>query len=435
MRHLSDVFYLLTGLALSPLVLYRALRHGRYRKGWGHRFGHISRPSPQDPCIWLHAVSVGETNAAQGIIGQLQQRYPRHDVVVSTTTDTGYARAKQLFSDTCTVIYFPLDISWVMSRAFRQLNPCLCLLMELEVWPNFMHTAQQQQVPVVVVNGRISDNSYKSYKRFRALLRNAFDRLTLALVQTAEYAERFQDIGCHPDRVVVTGSIKYDTAEIVDSIEGAAEIAQQLCLAEDQPIWVAGGTGDGEEPLILEAYRDLLNLDAGTNLRLIVVPRKPERFDTVAQMIEQAGFTVQRYSPIKTGQVQATPDPKAVILGDTMGDLRKFYSLASVSFVGRSLVPMGGSDMMEVAALGKPTLFGPFTQNFRQTVRALLAGHGAIEVADKDELRLAVLRCLQDVGYAQQLGRNGQQVIRENQGATEKTLTHLAKILPTENNG
>lgn len=429
MRYIVDLVYFLMGIAYCPMILYKAWRFGRYRRGWGHRFGRVSRSQQQKPCIWLHAVSVGETNAAQGLVRQLQMQFPTHEMMISSTTDTGYARARQLFGDTCEVFYFPLDLSWVMSRVFRCLRPSLCLLMELEVWPNLMVIASRYNVPVIVVNGRMSDRSFKVYRRFRLLLKPTFARVFRALVQTSEYGERFVTLGCPVERVMVTGSLKYDTALVTDRIAGAEEMALQLHLTGTSPILVAGGTGDGEESLILEAYRMLHSISAGMGLRLVLVPRKPERFDQVAKLIEQAGFPLQRYAPVKEGLCQATTNKQAVILGDTMGDLRKFYCLAAVAFVGRSLVPMGGSDMMEVVALGKPTLFGPFTHNFRQTVKALLQGQGALEVQDVNSLVDAVQRCLSNPEFAAQLAANGREVIRANQGATERTLAQIKNVL------
>jgi 3-deoxy-D-manno-octulosonic-acid transferase len=429
MRYLTDALYLIMGLSLLPMVLYRRLRHQRYRQGWGQRFGFLADRSARRPCVWIHAVSVGEANAARAIVDRLQQDFPSHAVVVSSTTDTGYARAQALFASVCEVIHFPLDLSWVMSRAFRKLNPCLCLLMELEVWPNYIATAKRRQIPVAVVNGRISDRSYRTYCRFRRMLHPSFARLDLALVQTEAYARRFIHLGCPETHVKVTGSLKYDTAQITDRLEGTEAIARELQFTDHDRIWVAGGTGDGEEALILSAYRRLIEDASLSDLRLVLVPRKPERFEPVAQQIAAAEFPLQRYSTVKGAAPAAGSPRQAVILGDTMGDLRRFYALSTVVFVGRSLVPMGGSDMMEAAALGKPTLFGPHTQNFRQTVCDLLEQEGAVEVQDVDALVAAVRRCLLDPEYARTLGEKGQTVIRRNQGATDQTMRHLRELL------
>lgn len=428
MRLLLDVIYLLAGLAISPVVLYRRIRHGRYRQGWRQRFGRVDRKDPQKKCIWLHAVSMGEVNAAQTLVTAIEKQFADCEIVVSTTTDTGYARAQKLFGGKWSVFYFPFDLSWVTRRAFDRLRPAVCLLMELEVWPNFVFTAHARHVPVVVVNGRISDRSISSYRRIKFVTRTFFGKLDLVLAQTTEYAERFRELGCPAERVRVTNSLKYDTAQVADQVEGAQALAEQLHLA-GQTLLVAGGTGDDEEKIVLDVYQSLVRTNGCKDLRLAVVPRKPERFDEVAELIRQRGLPLVRYSQVKSSTGGTNVEEKAVILGDTMGDLRKFYSLATVVFVGRSLVPMGGSDMMEATALGKCTLFGPHTFNFRQTVEALVQGQGAVEVANGDDLRQALEKCLSDPAYAQRIAQSGQAVIRRNQGATIRTMETLRQVL------
>lgn len=428
MRFLIDAAYFAAAVAISPVFLYRLIRHGRYRTGWGQRFGRVDRREPRKRCIWLHAVSVGEINAAQTLVAEIEKQFSDFEIVVSTTTDTGFARAEKLFGQTRAVFYFPFDFSWVMRRAFRRLDPSICLLMELEVWPNFIFTAHERGVPVLVLNGRISDRSFSRYQRIKGVTRRFFGKLDLVLAQTQEYAERFRELGCPADRVVVTNSLKYDTAQVADTVEGAEALAGKLNLKGER-LWVAGGTGDDEEKIILDVYKSLMQEGQFNDVRLAIVPRKPERFNEVAQVIEQAGFPLVRYSQLKNSAAPAAMNGKPVILGDTMGDLRKFYSLAAAIFVGRSLVPMGGSDMMEAAALGKCTMFGPHAFNFRQTVEALLKGGGAIQVADKDDLLANMKRCLAEPAYAAQIAQAGQAVIRQNQGATARTMESLARLL------
>jgi len=428
MRFLIDAAYILAAVAISPVFLYRVIRHGRYRSGWGQRFGHVDRRDPGRKCIWLHAVSVGEVNAAQTLIAEMEKQFRDFEIVISTTTDTGFARAEKLFGQTRAVFYFPFDFSWITRRAFRRLNPSICLLMELEVWPNFIFTAHQRGVPVLVLNGRISDRSFSKYRRIKGITRRFFGKLDLVLAQTQEYAERFRELGCPADQVIVTSSLKYDTAQVADAVEGAEALAGKLNLGGER-LWVAGGTGDEEEKIILDVYRTLVREGQFSDVRLAIVPRKPERFNEVAQLIEQAGLPLVRYSQLKNSAAPAAVNGKPVILGDTMGDLRKFYSLATVIFVGRSLVPMGGSDMMEAAALGKCTLFGPHTFNFRQTVEALLDGGGAILVADRDDLLANMRKCLSEPEYAGKTARSGQVVIKQNQGATARTMEALGKLL------
>jgi 3-deoxy-D-manno-octulosonic-acid transferase len=429
-----DIIYLLMALALTPMVVYRMVRYGRYRGGWSHRFGKIIRIDPAlKKCIWLHTVSVGEVNAAKTIVKELEDRFPGFEIVITTTTDTGFARASAIFGASYKVFYFPLDFSCIMRRAFRGIQPAICLLMELEVWPNFVLIADQLNVPVIVVNGRISDESFSKYKKIRPIAKRIFRRLSLILAQTDEYAQRFVEIGCPSERVIVTGSLKYDTAQIVDKVEGADELAAQLNIG-DERLWVAGGTGNDEEQILLDVYQNLKQQKQFSDLRLAIVPRKPERFDEVANLIKQNGFDLIRYSEVKNGSLKLKIKNRKskienVILGDTMGDLRKFYSLATVIFVGRSLVPMGGSDMTEATALGKCTIFGPYAFNFKQTVDALLADEGAIMVKDKEDLLQMMQKCLSKPSFAKKIARNGRKVIKKNQGATTKTIDQIAKFL------
>ncbi|MBA7601292.1 3-deoxy-D-manno-octulosonic acid transferase [subsurface metagenome] len=438
MRIVIDFIYLLVALAITPWVVYRMVRYRRYLAGWSHRFGRIIRKDPAlRKCIWLHAVSVGEVNAAKTIVKELENRFSDYEIVISTTTDTGFARASALFGASHKVFYFPLDFSWIMRRVFRNIQPAICLLMELEVWPNFVQIAHRLHIPVVIVNGRISDKSFSRYKKVKPVAKSIFQKLSLILAQTDQYAQRFKEIGVPEKKVVVTGSLKYDTAQITDKVEGAKALAADLKIKK-QRLWVAGATGNDEEQILLDVYQNLKKQDQFKNLRLVIVPRKPERFDEVAQLIKQAGFDLIRYSEVKRLTAETTEKSKiknqkskidTVILGDTMGDLRKFYSLATIIFVGRSLVPMGGSDLAEAAALGKPTLFGPYAFNFKQTVDALLAGEGAVIVKDKQDLLDTMQKCLLEPDFAEKIARNGQDVIKKNQGATEKTMDQIAKFL------
>jgi 3-deoxy-D-manno-octulosonic-acid transferase len=399
---------------------------GCFRDAWDQRRGFIDRKTAK-PCIWIHAVSVGEVNAARTLIEQLARQMPEYEVVISSTTDTGYARAKTLYGNDHSVFYFPFDFSWMMKRAFRRLNPVMILLMELEVWPNMASIAKEKGVPVVVVNGRLSDKSFPKYQKIRPITKAMFRKVSLVLSQTDEYAERFIDLGCAKDKVIVTSSLKYDTAQTDGAVEGADRLSEQIHLLKE-PLWVAGGTGPGEEKMILNVFAKLKQQDGLEDLRLAIVPRKPERFDEAATLIDEAGFGFVRYSALKENDTITTGKP-TVILGDTMGDLKKFYALAAVVFVGRSLVPMGGSDMMEPTALGKCTLFGLHSFNFKQTVEVLLKGHGALEASDEADLFDKILQTLINPDFANRVAQNGQTVIRQNQGATQKTLDAIRRII------
>jgi 3-deoxy-D-manno-octulosonic-acid transferase len=439
MNVLIDLAYTFALILISPVAIYRMLRHNRYRAGWGNRFGRIGRKQPDKKCIWIHAVSVGEVNATTTLIKELEKEFADYEIVISTTTDTGFARANALFADKLSVFYFPMDFSRTMLRAFENIRPSIILLMELEVWPNLVRIAAQSGIPVVVVNGRISERGFSRYKLAGPFVKSTFRKVTLILAQTDEYADKFRQLGAPSEKVNVAGSLKYDTAQIADKVDGADELAEQLGL-KNQRLWVAGATGVDEEQIILDVYHRLIGQKQFADLKLAIVPRKPERFDEVADLIKQAGFGLIRYSEIKKKATEHTEVTENkiinhqlsiinIVLGDTMGDLRKFYSLATVVFVGRSLVPMGGSDMMESAALGKCTIFGPHTFNFKQTVEDLLQANGAILVKNAEELFNAMTKCLTDANYASQIAQNGRQTIKNNQGATLRTIAHIGRII------
>lgn len=426
MKYILNLVYLLAIVLISPKILYRIIRYGRYRSGWGERLGKICRKNPHKKSIWIHAVSVGEVNAARTLAESLQKQLPDFDIAVSATTDTGYERAKKLYAEKYDVFYFPFDISFVIERALRHINPAIVLLMELEIWPNLAALTEKKKIPLAVVNGRISDHSFPHYKIVKPLIKKTFQRVNLFLAQSPEYAERFIALGGRKDRTTVTGSLKYDTAQTAGTAAGVEELAEALNIGSEN-ILVAGGTGPGEEKIILDVFKRLRQ--KATPLTLAIVPRKPERFGEVAELIKQFRFELVRLSEAKMGRKPEKIGPDTVILGDTIGDLRKFYSLSKIVFVGRSMVPMGGSDMMEPTSLGKFTIFGPHTFNFKQTVEALLSAAGAVEVKTPDELFDTILKCTSDTDYAERIAAAGQNVIRQNQGATEKSLNRIIKLL------
>ncbi len=428
---LLDIIYILLMVLLTPFVLYRMIAKGRYRSGWKERFGFVPPRSSDQPCIWIHAVSLGEINAIGTLVKQLRKSLPQYEIVISSTTDTGIARAKKLYSLSHQVFFFPLDFSFAVRRAFQRLRPRLCVLMELELWHNFSVIAQKHNIPLVIANGRISSaKGFPRYKKIAPLARPMFRRLALVLAQDETYAERFRFLGTSAEKVKVVGLLKYDTSEVTDKVVGVDELARSLNLSPDQMLWVGGSTGPGEEQIILDSFQQLIQKKALKKLRLIIVPRKPERFDEVAKLIESRGHRLLRYSRIKTGKYQPTDDDdQAVILGDTLGDLRKFYNLARVIFVGRSLVPMGGSDMMEAAALAKPVVVGPYTENFMETIQKLTAD-GAVEiVADGRQLTEVTKKLLLDKTVAHQMAQNARQVIVDNKGATARSVEQIVKLL------
>ncbi len=426
---LIDMAYVL-GLALtSPIWLWRMARHQRYRTGWRQRCGNAPVRHGLQPVIWIHAVSLGEVNGIRTLVDELASQLPDFEIVISSTTDTGMTGARKLYAPAMKVFQFPLDFSWSVRRAFSRLRPDLVVLMEGEIWPNFLAEANARDVPVVVVNGRMSENKgYPRYRMIKPFAKRLFNRLAVLAVQEEVYAERFISLGTDPERVTVTGTMKFDTAMVASTIDGADALARAVGVGPDDSLIVAGGTGVGEEALLLAMFAAMrADGDIGADTRLVIVPRKPERFDEVARTIEQAGFSYIRRS-LRPDGIDAPAPAAEVILGDTMGELQKFYSLAAAVFVGRSLVPAGGSDMIEAAALAKPVAFGPHVFNFPQA-RLLTSAGVAREVADADELRRVLAGWLADPQAAGALGAKAQKFIVTQQGATRRNAAIICDLL------
>jgi|CXWL01.1.fsa_nt_gi 3-deoxy-D-manno-octulosonic-acid transferase len=430
MLWLADLFYAVAALFYLPFALYNAIVKGKNRTGWGQRFGRLPVFEPSTRRIWVHAVSLGEINATPRLAKLLLDQVPDAQIIFSTTTDTGYRRAVELYGKD-RVFRFPLDFSWVIRRVFSAVRPAMIVLVELEVWPNVVAEAARRGVPVVVVNGRLTERSARRLAWLRSAMRRVFSKLTWIGAQDDAIAARFRALGVDPQRVEVTGSVKWDTAIVTDRVAGDAALSQALSLDRSRPIWVCGSTGPGEESILLDAYAKILQTTGGDRKspRLILIPRKPERFGEVAGLIASRGYGCVRRTAHPNGSKPPELTGNSVILGDTMGELRVFYSLADVVFVGRSLVPMGGSDPMEAAGLGKPIVIGPHTDNFQQPVHALREG-GALAVADNlAGLIEQMQEWLVDPDELERRGRRGREIVIANQGATEKTVTRLVEIL------
>jgi len=422
---LLDIAYVGLLAATSPIWVYRMIRHGRYRDDVGQKLGAAPIRYGLQPIIWIHGVSLGEVNAARTLVAELLSQLPDFRVVISSTTETGMAAAKRLFDPDHLVFRWPMDFSLAVRRALSRLRPDLVVLMEGEVWPNFLAACNRRKIPVVVVNGRMSaDKGYPRYKKLGPLAGRLFNRLTAIGAQEESYAEMYRRLGVDADKVHVTGMMKFDTAEVVDRVDGQDELAAAVGLDAGEPLLVAGGTGPGEEAILLDVYEKLRTNHA--DVRIAIVPRKPERFDEVAKLIASRGFAMVRRSERPDGSDSETP-ADAVILGDTMGELRAFYSLATCVFVGRSLVPRGGSDMIEAAALGKPTAFGPHTFNFPQADD--LAAHGCARVADADELTRTLDGWLTDASSAADAGQAARQYVLDQQGATRRNVEMICRVL------
>jgi 3-deoxy-D-manno-octulosonic-acid transferase len=428
---LADAAYLAMGL---PILGYRILAQGKDRHGWKERLGYV--PGRQVVAgrkgVWIHCVSLGEANLMRCFVEQAHSRLGDVDLLISSTTDTGFDRASKLYGATSLVFRFPLDFSRWVNRALDRLSPSAIILAELETWPNLLELAQSRDIPVFVVNGRLTERSFRRYRRLRWFVRPMFQSLQLVCAQDQTIAERFEALGTRADRIRLVPSMKFDTAEVVNSVPGAEDLAVLLGVARQTDLWVAGGTGDDEERIILDAHRRVQQ--KRPEARLAIVPRKPERFEEVAETITRMGFRCLRRSRCKGPAGQSLARDQ-VVLGDTMGELRKFYSIAKLAFVGRSLVPMGGSDMMEAAGLGRPVLVGPYTDNFAEPMKVLTAAGAACVVRGGNDLAAMVVSLLADEARATEMGRSGQEAIRTNKGASERTLDLVREVLERQGTG
>jgi 3-deoxy-D-manno-octulosonic-acid transferase len=423
---LLDALYAAGLVATCPIWLYRMVRHGRYRGDVAQQFGAVPIRYGLQPVIWVCGVSVGEIKAAKALVEVLHQQLPDFRVVVSSWTDTGMAEARRLFSPDHLVFRRPLDFSLAVSRALDRLRPSLVVLVEGDLWPNFLAACNQRNIPVVLVNARVSpDKGYPGYKRMGTLAaKMLFNRLSAIGAQDEVYAQRFKELGADDARITVTGMMKFDSVEVADRLAGQEALAEAVGLSDADRLIVAGGTGPEEEGILLDVFGRVRQRHR--NARLAIVPRKPERFDEVARLITYRGFPLLRRSERPDGTAAPSP-PDAVILGDTMGELRKFYALSACVFVGRSLVPMGGSDMIEAAALGKATCFGPHTFNFPQADD--LARHGCVRVADARELERQLDAWLSDPSSTAKAGSAAGDYVRRQQGATWRNVELICRVL------
>jgi 3-deoxy-D-manno-octulosonic-acid transferase len=410
-------------LASLPYWVFQMARHGKYRAGLAERLGWVPRrvrlPGEREPAIWVHAVSVGEVLAVASLVEELQRRLPEHRIFVSTTTDTGQALALKRFGE-ANVLYFPMDFAFAIRTYLRLLRPRMVVIAETEFWPNFMRLAHASGARIAVVNARISDRSWPSYRRFRRFLRKVLVNVDLFLAQTPEDAARLQDIGANPERVRVAGNLKFDIPApappvIVESLR------KSIAVSGAGPALVCGSTVDGEEPLLLKAFENLLVQHP--RAVMILAPRHPERFPAVAALLEQMSIRFWRRS-LWNGEALTG----GVLLLDTIGELAALYALADIAFVGGSLVPRGGHNIIEPAQHGVATVVGNHTENFRDIV-GLFHGRDAVRIVGPAELPLVLLELLANHAERIALGKRAAETLRLQTGATARTAVELLELL------
>jgi len=424
-----------TFLTLSlPVVLpyfFISVHQGSsLRRGFEERMGFLGakRPCEKDHPVWFHASSVGEVLMTLPLIQAVREKFPENRLFVSTMTETGQETAKRLLGGQGTTFFLPLDLPWTVQRVLRALAPRALFIAETEIWPNLLRQCQMRGIPVVLFNGRISDRSLESYRRFRFFFKEVLRGVAAFGMQSERDAERIVEIGASRERVVITGNLKFDRPALHVAEEEMGIVRNTLGLQEKQPVFVAGSTHGGEEEIILQAFRQLKRIEP--SLVLILAPRHLERLDEIIKTLDRDNFLWVRKS-----QMPREGFKGEVILLDTMGELERIYSIGDVIFVGRSLVPGGGQNILEPAAFGKPVLFGPHMENFREIARIMKAEGGGIEIRNQKELFDQAQRLLTDRSYYTRVSRAAFRAIEKNQGAIQKTLELLEKYLEPENYG
>jgi 3-deoxy-D-manno-octulosonic-acid transferase len=430
MPFILNLGYLLTLLLFSPVLGYRMYRSGKYREGWWEKlWGDAPLRIGDRPCLWFHAVSVGEVLLLRPLVREMSRRRPNWDVVISTTTTTGLTVARRTFPELIT-FYAPSDFSWATARAMMRIRPTVLALVELELWPNLIRAAKRSGAKVAIINARLSTRSYRGYRYLRGPLGPTLRSIDSVAAQDVDYARRFVELGVPGERVCVTGSVKYDGLESDRNNDRTRQLRDELGLSHADLVFVAGSTMEGEEAAALTAYRAARSQHP--RLRLVLVPRHAERFDSVAAWLVEQGEVVLRRSQLARGEIARPEDARsrAVILIDTIGELAAVWGLADVAFVGGSLLPgRGGQNMMEPAAYGASVMFGPYTANFRETVDQLLTRNAARRVADAEELILRLQEDLDDPEAAAVRGEAGRSFVLAQHGASVRTLGELDRLV------
>jgi len=413
---------------LTPAILLRLWWRGRrapaYRQRWAERFGCLPPLlATHRDSLWIHAVSVGEAQAAIPLVKQLQQRFPEQAILITTMTPTGSARVQAAFGKQVTHVYLPYDLPDAIARFLQGTQPRALILMETELWPNLLHACRRRHLPVLLANARLSARSARGYQRFAALTRPMLRCLTHIAAQTETDAHRFLACGAVAEQITVTGSIKFDLALPADIHAHAQQLRTQWQV--QRPVWIAASTHAGEEAQLLTALT--IVQQTLPEVLLILVPRHPERFAAVAELCMDMGFTIARRSQ---GEIPASNT--AIYLGDTMGELLLLYAASDVAFVGGSLVPTGGHNPLEPAALQIPVLVGTHTFNFAEINAKLIALGAAIRVQNSITLAQAVLHYLQNPQASQQAGDQGKQFVEANRGALGRLLAIITTVISTD---
>ena len=434
MRFLYTILYTLGFGLLSPVFLYKMWRRGKYRQNFFQRFGryapelHAALAGKDRPRCWIQAVSVGEVNVAFVFIGALQQRFPKLRVVLTTTTSTGYALASEKLPQDVDLLYFPQDFPTTVRRAYDLIQPDFVVLMESELWPNFIWTGARRGIPMFLVNARMSPRSAARYRRFAWFVRSVLSKLTLICAQSQHDADNFTALGLPAGRVHLTGNIKYDASmphadvQTVDPVQ----LLKQISVSPSQPILVAGSTHPGEEEIVLDVFRELRRVVP--NLFVVIVPRHVERTREVVEIARRKEIKFVLRSDINSS-LSSSAKPYDCLLVNTTGELKWLYKIATVIFVGKSLAGHGGQNIVEAAVSGHPVVFGPHMENFKAIAEQFVTENACVQVRDAGDLRIALQDLLQNPVRREKIAAAARRVIESNVGATRRCVDLIAEVV------
>ena len=425
MTFLLNGLYLVLLTFVSPWLILRRLRYGRYRRGWSDRFFGQTKMAPESSSVvWLHAVSVGEVQVLRTLVEGLASQRPDLSLAISVSTDSGMELAEKLFSKH-RVFFTPLDFSWSMRRTLLALRPKLIVLAELELWPNWLTIAEQLGCPVAVINGRLSERSFTGYSRFQPMVGRFLRKIDFVGAQSVSYASRFEKLGLPRERLVVTGNVKFDNAAGNRDAEQVLMRKQMLQLTGLNRILLAGSTQSPEEKIVLDMFAELSK--RWPDIKLILVPRHAERFAEVAKQIAAIGLPWAQRSQCPV----TVSDPNwRIFLGDSVGELRWWWGLAEIGFVGGSFGDRGGQNMIEPCAYGVATCFGPNTRNFSDIVKLLQEHNACAQLQSPEELGPWIESMLEDPARRNEMAQRARSVCQTHRGATQRTWEHLQKMLP-----
>ncbi|HEY9133684.1 MAG TPA: lipid IV(A) 3-deoxy-D-manno-octulosonic acid transferase [Dyella sp.] len=412
MRYLYTLAMYLATPFIVLRLLFRGVRYRDYHRRWRERFGFSLAPAVRGS-LWVHAVSVGEVNAAEPLIKALRNSYPNAPLVVTTVTPTGSERVRQLFGDSVVHVYLPYDLPFAVSRFLKRVRPRLAIIVETEIWPNLYFACGKRGIPMMIVNARLSERSLRGYRPLDGIVRQALRSVRVIAAQSRTDAARYRLLGADPSTILVSGNMKFDMPVPFDAVNAGSHLREQW--GRLRPVWIAGSTHEGEELPVLEAHLDVLK--RLPDALLLIAPRHPERFKLVENSVRSLGFT------LATRSVERVPSAAhQVFVIDSMGELMPFYAASDLAFVGGSLVPIGGHNVLEPAALSRPVLVGPHTFNFEEITLTLINEGAAERINDKDELGSVTVRLLLDAVQRERMGERARHVFDSERGAVERVM-------------